>query len=135
MSKPRYGWWSYAKDMIRRYPQLKAQYADLHTINMTASYSGMPGGGGSGRTLERASLRELPRTSQREYEAVRMAIDTTERYGNGKDRLAVIDAVLWKRSHTVDGASLTVSCSNATARRWHGEFIKQVAKNFGLLDY
>lgn len=134
MSKPRYDWWPYVKGMIRRYPALKEEYADLHSPSMVADYSGMPRGGGEGRSLEGVALRELPSTRQREYEAVRRAIETTGRYRNGRERLKVIDLVLWKRSHTVEGAAMAIPCSPATAWRWHAEFIRLVASNFGLMD-
>lgn len=134
MSKPRYDWWPYVKGMIRRYPELKREYEDLHNQSITQSYSGMPGGGGDGRGLERAAIRELPRTKQREYEAVRRAVETTKRYRNGEERLKVIRLVLWDRSHTLEGAALMVPCGTATAWRWHGEFVRLVASNYGLLD-
>ena len=134
MSKPRYDWWPYVKGMIRRYPALKAQYADLHSQSVTPSYSGMPGGGGDGRTLERIAVRELPGTRQREYEAVRRAIQTTGHYPNGGDRLKVIRLVLWDRSHTLEGAAMIVPCSIRHAKEWHGDFIRLVALYFGLMD-
>ena len=134
MSKPRYDWWPYVKGMIRRYPALRAEYADLHSQSMTANYSGMPRGGGAGRGVEAVAIRELPSTRQREYEAVRRAVEITERYRNGRDRLKVIRLVLWDRSHTLEGAALMVPCSWRTAAQWHGEFIQLVAKNYGLLD-
>lgn len=134
MSKPRYDWWPYVKGMIRRYPALKEEYRDLHSQSIVAQYSDMPHGGGNGRAIECLAIRELPSTSQREYEAVRRAVEATERYRNGMDRLYVIDRVLWKKSHTLEGAALMVPCGAATAWRWHGEFIKLVAENYGLLD-
>lgn len=39
------------KGMIRRYPALREQ-EDLHSQSVTASYSGMPLGGGTGRSIE-----------------------------------------------------------------------------------
>ena len=134
MSKPRYDWWPYVKGMIRRYPALRAQYADLHSTSVTADYSGMPHCGGESRALEAVALRELPSTSQREYEAVRRAVEATERYRNGRDRLYIIKLVLWDKSHTLEGAALMVPCGAASAWRWHGEFIRLVAGNYGLLD-
>lgn len=134
MSKPRYDWWPYVKGMIRRYPALKAEYADLHSTSVTADYSGMPKGGGARRALEAVALRELPSTSQREYEAVRRAEETTGRYRNGRDRLRVIKLVLWDRSRTLEGAASMVPCSYMTVRRYHYEFICLVAKNYGLMD-
>lgn len=84
--------------------------------------------------MEELAIRELPCTEQREYEAVRRAIETTERYKNGQERLKVVDLVFWKRSHTLEGAALAVHCSTITAKRWHGEFIHTVAKFYGFLD-
>ena len=69
-------------------------------MSITPDYSGMPRGG-SERSLESVAIRELPCTKQRECEAVRRAVETTERYRNGRDRLCVVDAVLWKNSHTI----------------------------------
>lgn len=134
MSRPRYDWWPYVKGMIRRYPLLKQEYEDLHNQPITQSYSGMLGGGGDGRGLERIAIRELPSTKQREYEAVRRAIETTEHYPNGRSRLKVVKLVLWDRSHTLEGAALMVPCSSATAWRWHADFIRLVALHYGLMD-
>ncbi|WP_294856426.1 hypothetical protein [uncultured Oscillibacter sp.] len=134
MSKPRYDWWPYVKGMIRRYPALKEQYEDLHSQSVTASYSSMPHGGGAGRPIEALAIRELPTNSQREYEAVRQAVELTERYSNGRQRLAIVKMVLWDRRYTLDGAALQVPCGIASAKRYHGEFVKLVAKNYGFLD-
>lgn len=112
MSKPRYRWWSYARAMVREYPELAKKYNQP----VTASCPGMPS------------------TEQREYEAVRRAIEKTKQYKNGRDRLSVIGLVLWKKSHTIAGAALTVPCHEDTAKQWHGEFIRLVAKNMGLMD-
>ena len=120
--------------MIRRYPALKLEYDDLHGQSVTASYSGMPHCGGAGRAVETLAIRELPTNSQREYEAVRRAIEQTERYQNGLQRLAIIRMVLWDRQYTLDGAALQIPCSWRTAAQWHGEFIRLVASNYGLLD-
>lgn len=133
MSKPRYKWWSYVKEIIRQYPALQEQYEGLHTVSMVANYSGMPRSG-AGRALEDLAIRELPSTLQREYEAVRRAIETTKRYKNGEDRLKVIDLVLWKGSRTLAGAAMEVPCSTITAKRWHGEFIHLAAQFYGLVD-
>ena len=134
MSRPRYDWWPYVKGMIRRYPSLKREYEDLHNQPVTQSYSGMPNSGGDGRGLERIAIRELPSTKQREYEAVRRAIETTQKIENGRDRLRLIDLVLWRKKYTLRGAAYKVPCGEATAKRWHIDFIKLVAFYYGLLD-
>lgn len=134
MSRPRYHWWSYVKGMIRNYPRLCEQYADLRMQSMVANYSGMPRSGGVSRSTEDIAVRELPTTQQREYEAVRRAVEQTERYSNGQQRLAVVKMILWDRRYTLEGAALMVPCAWRTAAQWHGDFIKLVAKNYGLLD-
>lgn len=134
MSKPRYDWWSYVKGVIRRYPALKAEYADLHNQSVTPNYSGIPGCGAVGRATEDVAIRELPTTKQREYEAVRRAIATTERMKSSRDRLKVVDLVFWKQTHTLEGAALMVPCSYDTAQNYHEEFIKLVASFYGLMD-
>lgn len=134
MSRPRYDWWSYVKGMIRRYPTLKEQYADLHSQSMTANYSGMPRSGGVSRGTETVAVRELPGTKQREYEAVRRAIEQTEQYSNGRERLKVIKLVFWDRSHTLEGAAMVVPCHYKTAQGWSNTFIRLVAKKYGLMD-
>ena len=68
MSKPRYGWWGYAKWMIRSYK--------------------------SGTLMTRD-----------EISAVEAAIEETKQLIDGAERLRLIDLVLWKRTHTLQGAA------------------------------
>lgn len=116
MSKPRYIWWGYVKNMIRRYPSLKIKYP--YTNGMKA-----------------VPICELPSTEQREVEVVRRAIETTENYVNGQERLAIIDMALWKGSHTLEGAAMQIPCSAKLAKQWHGDFIRLVAGFYGLMDF
>ena len=137
VSKPRYDWWPYVKGMIRRYPALKEEFADLHSPSMVANYSGMPRGGGNSRNLESVALGELPSTRQREYEAVRRAIRVTERYRNGEERIKVLKYVFWegrKGRDLLQFAALRTPCSYDTAQTYHEEFIYLVASFYGLMD-
>lgn len=134
MSKPRYRWWGYIKAVIRSYPALKKEYEDLHEQSVTAKYSGMPGAGNVSRGTENIAIRELPSTKQREYEAVKRAIESVCLLRSGKDRLALVDMVFWKKSHTLSGAAYKLSISDTTAQRYHGEFIRLVARIYGLMD-
>ena len=127
MSKPRYKWWGYIKSVIRSYPELKKQYDELHRQNITASISGMPGAGGVSRGTENIALKELPKSEQAEMEAVRMAIQATERMKTGKDRMRIVQLVFWKQSHTLQGAALAIPVSYDTAINYHGGFIVMVA--------
>lgn len=134
MSKPREYWWSYAKAMVRAYPALKQEYDALHRQTVTANLSDMPRGGSASRTTEDIALRQLPPAKQREYDSVTQAIAITRSFPNGDIRLGIIDLVLWKKTHTIDGAALRLGCSQATAWRYHRDFIKLVGKFHKLAD-
>ena len=134
MSKPRYRWWGYIRGVIRAYPELKQEYDELHIQSITAGMSGMPSGGGVSRGTEDLAIRELPCTKQREYESVRRAIEATKLMNNGAQRLRIIELVYWKRSHTVEGAAMMVGYSPDRGKQIHGDFIRLVAKYYGLLD-
>lgn len=130
MSSPRCGWWPYAKSMIRAYPRLHREYEALHSQKITASISGMPGGGGVSRTTEDVALRRLPGTKQAEHDAVEKAIELTRGKVYGKDALKLIELVFWKRNCNVTGAAMRINCSKTTAFRYHREFIQLVGKCF-----
>ena len=134
MSKPRYIWWSYAKAMIRQYPELKREYEDIHRQNITASITGMPGGGEASRTTEGVALRQLSPVKQKEFDSVSAAVKATKKMPNGRDRLAVIDLVLWKQKTTIEGAAQRIHCSKETAWRYHRDFVRLVGKCHGLID-
>lgn len=95
MSKPRYGWWGYAKWMIRSYK--------------------------SGTLMTRD-----------EISAVEAAIEETKQLIDGSERLRLIDLVLWKRTHTLQGAAMVVYVSERTAQEWNRQFIYLVAEKRGL---
>lgn len=135
MSSPRYDWWGYVKGMIRRYPDLCAKEKALHEVSISPNSSGMPGGkGGYSDPTASAALRELPQNSQRELDAVRKAIAETKMNDTGEERLKMMRLVFWEKTHTLDGAALQCHVSYRTASQWHGDFIRLVAKNFGLLE-
>lgn len=133
MSKPRYRWWGFARKMIRDYPTLKEAWNDLHSQSMTTDYSGMPKGGGAGRTVESIALRQLPPDDQKVFDAVTRAVEITKLRPDGKERLAMIRYVYWyRKEHTVKDAALQVFVSQRTAERWHGEFVRLVGKCYGF---
>ena len=134
MSKPRYKWWGYIKNIIRAYPGLKKEYEALHEQSVTANTSGMPGGGEVSRGTENIAIRELLYTKQREYEAVRRAVEHTKHFKNGEERLKIIDLMYWKNSHTLAGAGQKVGYGYDRARQIHQEFVVAVATYYGLLD-
>ncbi len=70
----------------------------------------------------------------KEKQAVEAAIDQTKDIPTGEEQLKVIDLVYWKNTHTLRGAAMEIPCHYETARHWHTDFVKRVAKNFGLLE-
>lgn len=135
MSKPRYDWWSYVKGMIRRYPELCAREKELHAVSMSLDLYGMPhGSGNKSDPTANAALRELPDINRREMEAVREAIEETVKMNTGKERLKMIRWVFWEKKYTLDGVAMNLHRCKRTIVQWHGEFIKCVAKKFGLCE-
>lgn len=136
MSTPRYDWWPYVKGMIRRYPELCAEQAELRKTQLSPAMTGMPHG--RGKTTDPvadAALRELPEINRRELEAVRKAIEETRALPNGKERLEMVRLVFWDetKAYTLAGASLKMHWSERKLAEWHGAFIRCVARKFGLL--
>lgn len=121
--------------ILRAYPELCAKLQQLKEQHITVSYE--PSGGGKGgisRPTERAALAELRGTEGKEYNAVRQAIEYTEKLKNGTERNALIDMVFFKKSHSLEGAAMALFISYSTAKKWHKEFILAVADFYGLLD-
>lgn len=70
----------------------------------------------------------------RECAAVCRAKEATYTLPDGTDRLRLVDMVFFRQTHTLEGAAQEIPCSPRTAQRWHQDFIRQVAKEFGLLE-
>ena len=135
MSKPRNKWWGYAINCVKAYPALKEKYQDMKAQKITATYSSTPGGGGDGRAIERLAMRELPCQEQREYEAVHNAIEATMLYDTGEERVKLISLVYFgKQRINLDAAGYQLHIAEATAKRWHGDFIRQVGGYLGLTN-
>ena len=135
MSKPRYRWWGYVRNVIRAYPALKEKYDDLHEQSVTAKYSTQPRAGGDGRSLENIALRELMPQEQREYQAVLDAIAATLRYDTGNERVKFISAIYFSGpQRRLSDVYPMFHIAEATARRWHGDFIRLVAGYLGLTN-
>lgn len=134
MSKPRYPWWGYIKNVIREYPRLKREYEALHEQSITSCMSGMPGRGGTKRTIENIVIRELPEVEQRDFEAVQKAIETTQRLATGDERLKLVQRVFWQGVSLKDAANKG-HISYDTARNYQWEFITLVAYHKNLLPY
>lgn len=134
MSKPRYHWWPYAKAMVRLYPELKREYDELHNQRIAASMDNLPRPGTCSRSTENTALRQLPSARQREYDAVTKAIEQTKLMKSGLDRLSVVNMVLWRGTHNIDGAAMQLHISEITAKRYHSDFIQLVGFCYGWED-
>ena len=80
--------------------------------------------------------KDLSRVETMNYEAVKAAIEATERMENGAARLKVIRLAHWDRPRTLtfNGVANTVPCDRATAARWQRRFFEEVARNRDFLD-
>ena len=134
MSRPRYKWWSYVKWMIKLYPERTAELRRLQDAAVTQNYSAIPGGSGPRRSTEEHGTASLGYHIDREVEAVREAIEETKNMKTGDLRLRIIDFVYWSRTHTLHGACDAVCVAYDTGKVYHAEFIRCVAKCFGLMN-
>ena len=103
MSNPRFGWWPYVKWMIRIYER------DKRIVDKKKRW-----------------------LTDDEYFAVDAAIEETKKRIDGSERLRLINLVLEKRTHTLQGAALACYISERTAQEWHRQFIYLVAEKRGL---
>ena len=134
MSKPRERWWGYVRACIRAYPDLRARAMELHQTPTTPHYGGSGGSGGPSDPVATAALRQLPRQEQRELDAVEAAIQETAMLPDGETRLAIVNLVFWRQSHTLQGAAQKTHMSYMSARRRQEHFIRLVARNMNLTE-
>lgn len=133
MSKPKFRWWAFVKAMIRDYPTLKEDWQNLHETSITANYSAMPKGGNAGRTVETIALRQMEPDDQKVYDAVSRAIEIMSLLPEGKRRVDMINLCYWvKNPMSLKSAALHLYISERTAKRWHGAFVRCVAKCYGF---
>lgn len=133
MSKPREGWWSYAKWMLRKYPERIRELEELRARGPGEHTGGKPQGG-KPRPTENMALRELPASRQRELDAVRIAMDAQSLRTNGELRRELVRLVYWEQSHTLSGAAMRLHISYDTARQWNKEIIYSVGRAAGLMN-
>lgn len=135
MSKPRYKWWGYIKAVIRSYPDHINDLNEIRSPTLTPNYGKSEGHGYEvPRTTEQLALKRLPEEDMKEFEAVDRAIAyTINNYQDADIRIKLIKLVFFSRSHTLQGAALECNISYSTSKIMHNAFIKQVAREFGIL--
>lgn len=134
MSKPRDPWWGYMKNVIRMYPNLKAEHDALHASSMVANYSGMSGShSGANRTVENIAIKELRPLQQSWYEAVDSAVRITEMFPNGERRMQLISGLYWDgRYSKIADACTDLGYEEVQLKRFHVSFVHLVARMMGL---
>ena len=133
MSKPRFNWWPFALNMTQNYPIRREDYRALHEQSTAVDMSGMPRGGSSSRTVENIAVRQLPPQEQREYDAVRKAIEYTRTLPDADIRIRIISMTLWKNTHSIPGAAMVTNISERTAQRYRWQFTLLVGHKYGFL--
>lgn len=116
-------WRDAARRAAQAYPRLHEELMDLQRISMSPSLTGMPSGGGGGRTMEDAALRQLPPDEQTAHDAVEHALRMLEIFRTAAKRRRLVDLVYWRRTHTVYGAGVEIGISEETAKRWNADFL------------
>jgi hypothetical protein len=86
-------------------------------------------GGGLMTKSERAAVEEAIAETEQLVDGAKAA----QGADHHAERLRLIDLVLWKRTHTLQGAAMAVYVSERTAQEWHRQFIRLVGQKRGLL--
>lgn len=146
MSRPRYKWLGYIRQVLRAYPALRDELNVLQRAAQT-KVEMMPEGATMVNLsdpqeqleLEAVTRANLPaegavqvtladRQEQRELEAVEKVMREVD-----ETSLKLVDMVFFKQTHTLQGAALCLHISYRTARRRQEFFIVSVAEELGLL--
>lgn len=129
----KYGWWSYAKSMIRAYPARVAQYEDIIAMGVTPSLSGMPHGTSPGDPVGEVVARADGTPAYQEYWAVKRALNICGSLS--PDFCAFVRLYYWTRPRLqLEQIADRLHYSPETVRKWNKRFIYTVAKERGLYD-
>ena len=123
------GWRVEAKRAIKHYPVLLQKDREIHAGSVTPNYSGMPSAHSASRTTELIALKQLPPYEQKQLDAVRGALEAIKlQYPATFDiRQGLIEALYWKRTHTIEGAALKLHIAESTARLYDRQFTERVS--------
>ena len=129
---PRPKWNAYVWEMVDMYPELKRELEAMKTQGGSGFGSSSYSGKISDPTADLA-LRELDPLLQKKFDAVDKAIRTVEHWKFGDKQLEIVRLVHWRKSHTIIGAGRKVGLKQDLAYLLHSQFMREVAKNFGLI--
>ena len=113
---------------IRQYPTLAAKKAELQKTSVTPAYEATIRGSEPGRTTETAALRQLPPAEELWVDAVEQATEEILRHRDGREVMAIVRMVDYKRTHSVAGAAMELNMDRVTAWRRRSRFVYTVAK-------
>lgn len=105
----------------------------MQGAKITPAYTGMPRGGGSGRTTETLALAHLPEQEERILVAVDYAVQEIRRRRDGEEIIRLVTMVYFEQTHTVEGAAYAAYISRDTAWRKMSAFVKLVAMSLGYI--
>ncbi len=126
MSKPRKRWWGYVRNMIRDYPTLK-QIRSRTGPPITLVESS------TGRTIQALPINRMSPEDQKALDAVESALAETAASPGGSRKQKLIHLMYWAdRRLTAKSAAEHLGISEITAKRWHGEFVRRVARHCAL---
>lgn len=128
MSKYRHWWRPNVERALHVYPYLKAAKQDVQAQSVTASYSGMPRGGGPSRSTENAAMRMLSPQEEKLVDAVDRAIAEISHHRDGAEVLRIVKMVDFDRRYTVEGAAMALYMHRVTASEKRTRFIDLVGK-------
>ena len=128
MSKTRHWWYYSVVAAVRQYPTLAEKKRELQKTSTTPAYEATIKGSEIGRTTETAALRQLPEAEEIWIDAVEQATEEIMRHRDGREVMAIVQMVDYRRTHSVEGAAIALHMDRVTAWRRRARFIYCVAK-------
>ena len=120
-------WRSEARKALREYPRIKKRQNALTSQQITPVYGGAAVQHSASRVTEDVALRSaLTEREENIVSAVEFAMQMQSAYYNGEARLKMISIVYFKRTHTMQGASMECGYSIETVWKWNTEVLAAV---------
>ena len=129
----KFGWWSYAKSMIRNYPARKLQYEEMLQQHTAPRLDGTPNAKARGDPVG-ALLEKVEKTAvYKEFSAVNSALRVCS--SRNPYLLEFVKLYYWRRPGlSLEKIADKLNYSPETIRKWNKTLIYTVANYRGLLD-
>lgn len=126
-------WWSYARGMVRAYPERCQQYEDLIEQRRTPILDGTPGAKSRGDPVGNLLGQAEQTATYKEYWAVRKALEVCST--RNADLLEFVKLYYWRKPGlSLEAVAYRLNYSPETIRKWNHKLIYNVAYYRGLLD-